>query len=129
MSELNERSTPGLVSELVTHVTELVRKEIQLLRAELSSKSTQIVVALGTLVAALAFTLTALNVLAAALVAALTNAGVPEVWSAVIVGGVIALIGLALASKGASSLKASNLTPDRAANSAMRDATMVREKF
>ncbi|MCB1352759.1 MAG: phage holin family protein [Rhodobacteraceae bacterium] len=129
MSNLNERSTPALMTDLVGHVTELVRKEIQLLRAELSSKSTQVVMALGALVAALAFCLTALNVLAAALVAALTEAGVHGIWAAVIVGGLVAVAAFALAGKGMNSLKAVNLAPERTAQAASRDATMLKEKM
>jgi uncharacterized membrane protein YqjE len=129
MSDLHERSAPALVGDLVTHVTELVRKEIQLFRAELSEKSTQVVVAAGTIVAAVAISLTALNVLAAALVTALTNAGIPAAWSAVIVGGGLAIVGFALAGKGINSLKASSLAPERTARAAQRDASMVREKL
>jgi phage-related baseplate assembly protein len=129
MSDLHERSAPALVGDLVTHVTELVRKEIQLLRAEMNEKSTQVMVAAGTIVAAVAIALTALNVLAAALVAALTNAGIPDTWSAVIVGGILAVVGFALAGKGINSLKASSLAPERTARAASRDATMVKEKL
>ncbi|WP_424933974.1 phage holin family protein [Amaricoccus macauensis] len=128
MQDLNERSTPALMTDLVGNITDLFRKEVQLLRAEMSSKSTQIAVALGTLVAALVFSIVALNVLSAALVSALVEAGIPAVWSAVIVGGAIALCAIGLAAKGASSLKASNLAPERTARATMRDAEMIKEK-
>jgi Putative Actinobacterial Holin-X, holin superfamily III len=129
MSDVQDRSTPALMTDLLTHVSDLVKKEIALLRAEMGSKSEQVVIAIGTLAAAFALALTALNVLAAALVAAITQAGLSAVWAAVIVGGLIALIGFALASKGVSSLKASNLTPERTTRAAMRDASMIKEKM
>lgn len=129
MSEAQDRSTPALMTDLIGHVSDLVRKEIALLRAEMGDKSKQVAVGIGTLIAAFAFALTALNVLAAALVSAVVEAGIPAIWSAVIVGGIIALIGFALAGKGVSSLKASNLAPERTARAATRDASMVREKI
>jgi hypothetical protein len=129
MSDLHDRSTPTLMADLLTQVSDLVKKEVALLRAEMGSKSQQVAVAIGTLVGAFALALTALNVLAAALVGALTAAGLSAIWSAVIVGGVIALIGFALASKGVSSLKASNLAPERTARATMRDANMIKEKM
>jgi hypothetical protein len=129
MAELNERSTPALMGDLVNHVTELVRKEITLFRAEMNDKATQVFVALGSIVAALVFVLTALNVLAAALVAALTNAGIPAAWSAVIVGGALAIVAAVLANRGIANLKAQNLAPERTARATMRDAEMVKEKM
>jgi len=129
MDDLEHRSAPALVGDLVNHVTELVRKEIQLLRAEMSEKSTQAVVALGSIAAALVIAITALNVLAAALVAALTNAGIPATWSAVIVGVALAVVAAILANRGIASLKAQNLAPERTARAAVRDTAMVREKM
>jgi hypothetical protein len=129
MPDDTDRSAPALVGDLVTHVTELVRKEIQLLRAEMNEKTSQVFVAVGSLAAALAIALTALNVLAAALVAALGNAGLAAPWSAVIVGGILAIVAFALASKGMSSLKATNLAPQRTMRSTQQDAHMVKEKM
>ena len=128
MPDLDERSTPSLMSDLVAQVTELVRKEIQLLRAEMNEKTTQVVIALGSILAAVVFVLTALNVLAAALVAALTNAGIPAAWSAVIVGGALAIVAVVLANRGIANLKAQSLAPERTARAAMRDVGMVKEK-
>ena len=129
MPELQERSTPTLVGDLVTNVTELVRKEIQLFRAEMGEKSTQAVMALGSIVAAVVLAVTALNVLAGALVVALTNAGIPATWSALIVGGVFAAVAFVLANRGISNLKAQSLAPERTARAAMRDANLVKEKM
>ena len=129
MPDDRDRSAPALVGDLVNNVTELVRKELQLLRAELNEKSTQAVTAVGSIVAAVVMALVALNVLAAALVSALTKAGIPAVWSAVIVGVVLAIIAGVVGSKGMSSLKASSLTPERTAQSTRRDAGMIKEKL
>ena len=124
-----DRSTPALMGDLIESVTQLVRKEIQLFRAEMGEKATQAMVAAGSILAAGVIALTALNVLAAALVAALAKAGIPGAWSAVIVGGVLAIIAYVLARKGINDLKAGSLAPERTARAAARDATMVKEKI
>ena len=62
MADIQDRSAPALMGDLVTHVTELVRKEIQLLRAELNEKATQAAIALGSIVAGVIIAITALNV-------------------------------------------------------------------
>jgi hypothetical protein len=117
------------MSDLINHVTELVRKEIQLFRAEMNDKATHVVVALGSIIAGVVIVLTALNVLAAALVAALTSAGIPAAWSAVLVGGALAIVGIVLANRGIANLKAQKLAPERTARATVRDAGMVKEKI
>ena len=129
MLEPQDRSTPALMGDLLEHVTDLVRKEIQLFRAEMSDKATQAMVAAGSVLAAAVIALTALNVLAAALVAALAKAGIPGAWSAVIVGAGLAIVAFIMAKKGIDNLKAGNLAPERTARAAARDVTMVKEKI
>jgi hypothetical protein len=129
MADTIDRSASSLLGDLVSQVTELFRKEIMLLRAELGEKATQAVTACGLIVAAVVLALTALNVLAAALVVALENLGIPGGWAALVVGVILAAIAWALASKGISALKASNLAPERAARAASRDAALVKGKM
>jgi putative superfamily III holin-X len=129
MLEPQDRSIPGLMGDLLEQVTDLVRKEIQLFRAEMSDKATQAMVAAGSVLAAAVIALTALNVLAAALVAALAKAGIPGAWSAVIVGAGLAIVAFIMAKKGIDNLKAGNLAPERTARAAARDVTMVKEKI
>jgi hypothetical protein len=129
MKDTTERSAPALVGDLVNHVSELLRKEIQLFRAELNEKSTKAVVALGSIAAGLVVGLTALNVLAAALVVALERAGIPGGWSALIVGVGLAVIALVLARGGIAALKDVSLAPERTARAVARDAEMAREQM
>jgi hypothetical protein len=129
MKDIGERSAPALVGDLVGHISELVRKEVQLLRAELNEKSTQVMTALGSIAAGLVVALTALNVLAAAIVVALERAGIPGSWSALIVGGVLAVVAFFLVRGGMAALKASNLAPDRTARALSRDAAMAKEQL
>ena len=129
MLEPQDRSIPALMGDLLEQVTDLVRKEIQLFRAEMSDKATQAMVAAGSVLAAAVIALTALNVLAAALVPALAKAGIPGAWSAVLVGAGLAIVASIMAKKGIDNLKAGNLAPERTARAAARDVTMVKEKI
>ena len=129
MADPQDRSTPGLMADLLDQVTQLVRKEVQLFRAEMSDKATQAMVAAGSILAAAVVAITALNVLAAALVAALANAAFPAPWSAVIVGVGLAIVAYLMAKKGIDNLKAGSLAPERTTRAAVRDVSMVKEKI
>jgi len=129
MAEPQERSTPGLMADLLEQVTQLLRKEVQLFRAEVNDKTTRAMVAAGSILAAAVIAITALNVLAGALVVALTSAGIPAPWSAVIVGVVLAIVAFVIGKKGIDSLKAASLTPERTTRAAVRDVSMVKEKI
>ena len=129
MADPLERSTPGLMADLLDQVTQLLRKEVQLFRAEMNDKATQAVVAAGSIVAAAVVAITALNVLAASLVAALANAGIPAPWSALIVGAGLAIVAFLMAKKGIENLKAGSLAPERTTRAAVRDVSMVKEKI
>jgi protein-S-isoprenylcysteine O-methyltransferase Ste14 len=129
MADPQERSTPGLMTDLLDQVTQLLRKEVQLFRAEMNDKATQAVVAAGSILAAAVIAITALNVLAGALVVALADAGIPAPWSAVIVGVGLAVVAFLIGKKGIDNLKAGSLAPERTARAAVRDVSMVKEKI
>lgn len=120
-------STPGLVSDALSHVTGLVRGEIDLVRAEVQENMNRAAAAIGMLVAAVVLLLVALNVLAAAVAAWLTETGMDAGWAALIVGGTLALIGVILAVKGKNDLKLASLAPTRTAKNVQRDAQALRE--
>jgi TRAP-type C4-dicarboxylate transport system permease small subunit len=79
------------------------------------------------IIAALVFALTALNVLSAALVAAIAEMGVAPGWAALATGVGFGLIALILALKGAHALKPSSLAPSRTAKNMRRDAETLKE--
>ena len=122
-------SATSLITEALTHMSSLVRKEMDLARAEMSRNATKAAVAIGLLVGAVVFALTALNVLAAALAAALAELGLEEGWAALIVGVLFAVIAAIMASKGANDLKASSLAPTRTAENIKRDTDAVKESL
>jgi hypothetical protein len=126
--QTDDRSFKELLSDLTGSLTTLVRKEIQLARAETSEKITQSMVAFGAIAAGAILALAALIVLLQALVIAITELGVPPALSSLIVGLVVAVIAYALVYKGTSDLKASSLAPNRTIDSLRRDAHVVKEQ-
>ena len=128
MQQADDRSLKELLSDLTQSVTTLFRKEIELARAETSEKLSQAGVAAGAIAAGGVLALAALIVLLQALVIALTELGLAPALSALIVGGVVAIIAFALIYKGMNDLKASNLAPTRTVESLRRDAHMIKEQ-
>ncbi|EAQ03250.1 hypothetical protein OB2597_13938 [Pseudooceanicola batsensis HTCC2597] len=115
-------STGSLLSEAMTHVSSLVRGEVDLARSEIDQNLRRAATAVGLLIAAVVIALTALNVLSAAVVSGLTEAGIPAGWSALIVGVVLGVIAAILVNKGTNDLKLSSLAPSRTAENLKRDA-------
>lgn len=129
MSDVQDRSAASLLGDLVGQVTELFRREIQLLRAEINEKKNQVAAALGAIIVAAVIGITALNVLAGAVVAAIANTGIDAGWAALIVGGVLAIVAVILGRKGMSDLKANELAPHRTVRAVSNDAAMAKEKM
>lgn len=128
MNNSTEKSAPGLLGDLINNVIMLFKKEVQLLRAEVSEKVTHAMVALGVLVAGIVVALVALNVLAAALVVAIQNLGIAPSWAALIVGLSFAAVAFAMVTKGITDLKATELAPEKTVRAVERDAQMATEK-
>ncbi|CTQ31460.1 phage holin family protein [Jannaschia rubra] len=129
---MNDRVPPpkgptGLIADILGHVAGLVRKEVDLARAEMSENINRAAVAVGLLVGALVIALVALNVLAAALVAAIAELGLDAGWAALIVGGLLAIVAFAMVAKGLNDLKLSSLAPTRTVKNVKRDARTVKE--
>ncbi len=119
-------STTTLLSDVVSGMGRLVRGEIMLAKAEATEGLKTAVGGLVKLVAAAIIALVALNVLAGAAVAALSEAGLGPAWSAVIVGVALCVLALILAMAGKSALRMRGLWPDRAVRGVRRDAEAVR---
>ena len=123
------KTTGSLLSDALTHVSSLVRSEVDLARAEINDNPKSAGIAIGMIAGAVVVALTALNVLTAALVAALTEAGIPAGWSALIVGITLAIVAYIMVSKGTNDLKLSSLAPTRTAKNVKRDAQAVKEVY
>lgn len=124
----DNRSIADLIGDLSGNVSTLISKEIQLARAETSEKVSQGMGAVSSILGGAVLALAALIVLLQALVIALTNAGIPAGWSALIVGVIVAGIAYALIHKGTSDLQARNLAPERTIDSLKQDAYTLKEQ-
>lgn len=125
----NGATPASLVTSILNHIGALIRKEVDLARAEINENLTKAGIAIGLLVGAVVLSLTALDVLAAALVAAITELGLDAGWSALIVGLLFAVVAWALMMKGLKDLKSVSLAPKRAARSVSRAAKAVKESI
>ena len=117
MQHTSDRSFKELFADLTNSVSTLFRKEIELARAEASEKVGQAAFAAGSIAGGAILALAALIVLLQALVIALAELGLAPALSALIVGGVVAIVAFALIYKGMSDLKASRLAPTRTVES------------
>lgn len=129
MTDTSQKPASTLVGDALQSVSSLVRQEVDLARAEINDNLTKAAVAVGLLVGAVVIALTALNVLAAALVAALADAGIASGWAALIVGVVFAVIAFGMMAKGINDLKLNSLAPTRTAKNVKRDAEALKETY
>ena len=130
MSDSNSnKSAGGLLSDALNNVSGMVRNEVDLARAEIGENISRAGVAVGLIAGAAIIALVALNVLAAALVAALTELGIDAGWSALIVGVLLAITAYVLINKGVNDLKLSSLAPTRTVKNVQRDAAAVKEAY
>ncbi|MEJ6395977.1 phage holin family protein [Gymnodinialimonas sp. 2305UL16-5] len=127
--EMKNKSAGDLLSDALGNVSALVRSEVDLARAEISENVSKAGVAFGLIAGGAIVVLVALNVLAVALTAALTELGLDASWSALIVGIALAVIAYALIAKGLNDLKLFSLAPTRTAKNVQRDATAVKEAY
>ncbi|MDX6806984.1 phage holin family protein [Terrihabitans rhizophilus] len=122
------RSLPGLVADLFAQSSTLFRKEIQLAKAEMAEKVTEGFIGLGMMIGAAVLFISALNVLLAAAVTGLTEAGVPAWLSSIIVGVIVAIIGYVMLNRGMAALKTDNLMPKKTADQLAQDAALLKEQ-
>lgn len=128
-SSRDPRSTITLLSDVISMLTRLVRREADLVRAEISESVARAVVAIGLIIGGVVFILVALNILTLALVAGLTELGIEAGWASLGVGVAYLLIAALLVRKGTIALRAVNLAPKRAMRSVRRDADVLKEKL
>ena len=125
-----ESSIASLFTNLARDVTSLVRKETELAKAEMGEKTSQAMGALASIAIAGAVLLSGFLVLLAAAVFGLNTVLPPDTtpWlSALIVGGVVVLIGFIMLQAGRKKLKQENLMPSRTMASLRRDKALTQE--
>jgi hypothetical protein len=125
--DLEGRSIGQLLRALADDVTQLIRNELALARSEASDNANRMVAALVSIAAGALLGLAALVVLMQAVVLGLSN-HMPDWLAAIIVGGVVAVVGFVLVHKGQKDLSASRLAPTRTVENVRKDISMVKEQ-
>lgn len=124
------RSIPGILSDLVSQFTTLVRQESELARTEMSEKIGSAITGLVMAVAAAILLLPALVVLLMAGAYGLAEGLEWPMWmSFLVAGGAAFVVGLVLVAIGASRLKPSALKPDKTINQLQEDAAMAKRQM
>lgn len=121
------RQTPTLLVTAFRHFSTLVQDEIALAKAEARQSANRAGAGLALIGGAAILALTALDVLAAALVAWLAEGGMHPGAAAAVVGGGVLLLALVLALRGKSRLGAEALAPDRTARNIRADIQTLKE--
>lgn len=127
MDQLPPRPAGALLSDAIQALSDLVRGEIALAKAEMTDKLRQAGAGIGLVVAGAVVGVVALNTLAGAAVAGLVAQGIAPGWAALIVAVVAGLLALVLIGVGRRALSPENLMPRRTARNVRRDATTVKE--
>ena len=114
-----------LLGQLGSDLTGLVRKESELIRAELSEKVSAAGKAVGDIAAGGLLLVAALLVLLQALVLALSKVMDP-LWASLLVGVGVAAVGFLLVRAGMKAISLDGLKPDRTARQLRKDAELIK---
>jgi len=114
MAMAENRSIGELFSDLSRDIGTLVRKELELLKSEMTSKVTTAGGHLGIAVAGGALVHAGLLVLLAAIVLALSRLGLSPWLAALLVAAVTMLVGFLLVTRGLKGLQQASLAPTHA---------------
>jgi FtsH-binding integral membrane protein len=121
-------ATPSLLVTAFRQFTQLMQDEVALAKAEMSRNISRAGGGLALIGVAAILALTALNVLAAALVAWLATTDLSAGTAAIIVGGALLAVAVVLALVGRSRISADALTPDRTTRNLRADIETMRER-
>jgi xanthine/uracil permease len=122
------RSIGELLRDLASDSASLVQQEFALARAEAEAKLHQMIMAAIELLVGALVAFAALIILLDAGVYSLAEAGLQRWLAALIVGGVVAVIGFLLVRKGQKDLAAKRLAPERTAANLRKDLDLVKEQ-
>lgn len=123
------KSTSQMLSDILGNVSNLVRNEADLARAEIAESMNKAVASLAAMAVALALAITGLNVLAASLVVLVVRAGLPPEWAPLAVGVGLILIAMVIFISARSVLRRIGFVPTRASRNVKRDAAIIKDSF
>jgi hypothetical protein len=127
----DNRSLSTLVSDLTQQSSDLIRKEAELAKAEMSEKLSEAQSALIALAIGGALLIVGMFYILNAVVYGIAEVLPPDLspWlAALIVGGTISVIGYLLVQKSKSKLQPKNLKPEQTMDSLQHDKIMLKEK-
>jgi hypothetical protein len=128
MPDMSNQSIQSLVGEALREGSDLARKQMMLFRAEVTQNIRTMFIGLAMMVVAAVFAVAALMLLTKSLVDWLATVVNSEALAALIVGGAMALIALALGLYGYRAISSFTLTPRRTIRSVKRDAELLSER-
>lgn len=123
------KSTGEMMADIMGNVGNLVRNEVDLARAEITTRLGKAGGAVGAMAVALLLAITGLNVLAAALVALVIWAGLTPPWAAAAVGVAFIAVAVAVFLSARAALTQIGFMPSRTARNIQRDATAIKEAY
>jgi type VI protein secretion system component VasK len=119
-----------MISDLFLQVSTLFRKEAQLARAEVSENMANVGRGLGLIIAGAVLLIPSLVILLQAAVTAVGDRyDLTPSWSALIVGGVVLIVGIILLAFGSRRLRPANMIPTRTIHQIQRDAAVAKDQF
>ncbi len=127
MQDRDDRSIGELFAELSRETTTLVRKEVELAKAEMSQKASRIGKNVGFLAVGAIVAYTGLLAIIAAGIIVLGKV-IPLWLSAALVGLVIAVVGLFLVLKGVNTLRREDPTPRETVETLKEDREWLRDQ-
>jgi len=129
--ERHDRSIPRLIRDFTHETTALLRDEVDLAKSEVGEKISQLGSGLSYLGAGALVLFAGFLVLLAAAVIGLEQVLPPDKpWlAALIVGGIVALVGIIMVSSGRSKVRPENLKPDRTLHENRRDRELLKERL
>lgn len=122
-----QRTPLALIADVFAQVSRIFRGEMALAQAEAALALRMVVQGFVLVLIAVVMAITALNVLSAALVAALAHAGLGPVWAAVVVGLIFAGVAAIFAWFGLSAMRPSGQAAKRAAHGLQRNLDALKE--
>ena len=127
MSPRNDRSLSKLLSDVLAQLAELIGKEFDLAKAELSSKASQVGLAFAMIGAGAVIMIPALVLLLFAAAAALMHAGFSDPIAYLLTGGGAILFAAILIGVGVSRMSSDALKPSITIEQLQRDKVAAKE--
>lgn len=130
MSDTDHSATGGpgaMMADVLAGVSRLVQGELALVRAEVAERLQSARSAVVQACVALVLGITAINLLAAALVAFAIAMGLPPIWATVLTGGLLLLLAFGFAQAAAGRLRDAGSLPKRSAASVKRDVQVLKQ--